>query len=365
MTLVKEIISFLEDLAPPALQESYDNSGLLTGRPEQEVSGILISLDCTEKVVEEAVLNKCNLIISHHPVIFRGLKSLTGKNYVERTVIQAIRNDIALYAIHTNLDNVTNGVNRRIAERMGLKNVRILSPKNDNLMKIISFVPRENTIEVLTALNRAGAGHIGNYENCSFRVTGTGTFQPNEEANPHIGKKGKPEEVTEDRLELIFPSHLKNKIVRSLKDAHPYEEVAYYLQSLENENQNTGSGMIGELEEELKPKEFLEYLKKQMNLNTIKFTTAYKGMIRNVAVCGGAGSFLLTTAKTHNADVLVSSDFKYHEFFDAEEKLMIADIGHYESEVFTKDLIYEALSENFTNFALHLSKVVTNPISYF
>src|SRR5690606_34132191 len=226
---VSEVTQYLESLAPRADQESYDNSGLLTGNPEQEITGILITLDCIETIVEEAIQKKCNLIIAHHPIIFKGLKKITGSNYVERTVLKAIKNDIAIYAIHTNLDNVHTGVNMKIAEKIGLKNLKILAPKSNTLTKLVTFIPKGNAQEVLDALHKAGAGQIGDYKNCSFSVTGTGTLMPTEKTNPYIGKALKQEQVEEDRVEVIFPAHLEGKMVQALKKAHPYEEAAYYL----------------------------------------------------------------------------------------------------------------------------------------
>jgi dinuclear metal center YbgI/SA1388 family protein len=365
MSKIKDVVTFLEQWAPPGLQESYDNSGLLTGDPETEITGVLISLDCTEEVVKEAVEKGCNLIISHHPIIFRGLKSLTGKNYVERTVIKAIRETIGIYAIHTNLDHVIHGVNAKIAEKLELQDARILVPKSDQLKKLVCFVPKKDTNKVLKALYDAGAGSIGNYSHCSFRTKGTGTFKPNESANPHIGTHGETEEVNENRIELIFPSHVEFTLINTMKKVHPYEEVAYYVSRLDNENQEIGAGMIGSLSEAVRPEEFLQYVKDKMNTGTIRYTTGFQGPITRVALCGGAGSFLLSKAIQAGAHAFITGDFKYHEFFDAEDRIMIADIGHYESEVYTKDLIYEVLSEKFTNFALRLSKVVTNPVSYF
>jgi dinuclear metal center YbgI/SA1388 family protein len=362
---IKQIINCLESFAPIPLQESYDNSGLITGDAEDELKGALISLDVTEAVVEEAINKNCNLIIAHHPIIFKGLKKLTGKNYVERVVIKAIRNHIAIYAIHTNLDNVQKGVNKKIADKIGLLNTRILATKKNLLQKLVTFVPVSHTIELLKALSEAGAGNIGNYKNCSFRVLGTGTFEPNEDANPTIGEKNKLEEVQEDRIEVIFPAHSESKILTALKMAHPYEEVAYYLHNLVNENQEVGSGMIGELSSPMEATDFLNLLKEKMQLKTLKITSLLDNPIRKIALCGGAGSFLLPQAIASGADVFISSDFKYHDFFDAENKIIIADIGHYESEVFTKDLIYELLNKYFTNIALNLSETVTNPISYF
>lgn len=365
MAKIKDITDLLESIAPRAYQEDYDNAGLITGSPSQEVKGILCTLDCVESIIDEAIAKNCNLIVAHHPIVFRGLKQFNGKNYVERTIIKAIRNDIAIYAIHTNLDSVHTGVNKKIANKIGLENTRILDPKPSTLTKLEVFIPIDSTDKVLKALHEAGAGNIGNYSNCSFRVVGTGTFKPNEQANPTIGKQNKQEYVEENKVEVIFPSHMEGSILSALKKAHPYEEVAYYLQSLKNKNQEVGSGMIGELINPVSEQEFLAHLKKSMNLNTIKYTSINNKSIKRVAICGGAGSFLLQVAKSAGADAFVSSDFKYHEFFDAEEKLMIADIGHYESEVFTKELLGAFISENFPNIATYLSEVNTNPVKYF
>jgi dinuclear metal center YbgI/SA1388 family protein len=363
--LLKEITQYLEKLAPLSYQESYDNAGLITGSPEWEVTGILISLDATEAVVEEAITQSCNLIVAHHPIVFKGLKKLTGANYVERTVLKAIKNDIAMYAIHTNLDNVKGGVNYKIAEKLGLQQVKILSPKKQILQKLVTFVPVGNTNQVLAALYEAGAGNIGNYAGCSFRTSGTGTFTPNEEANPHIGKQNKPEEVAEERIEIIMPSYLSGKILQALRNAHPYEEVAYYLTSLENSYQDIGAGILGELPQPMEEMAFLTYLKTQMQLSVIKYTALRCRPVQRVALCGGAGIFLLPEAIKQGADVFVTADVKYHEYFDADKKVVLADIGHYESEVFTKELIYTYLSQKFTNIALILSNTVTNPIFYF
>lgn len=361
---ISDITSHLESFAPPAYQESYDNSGLLTGQPDQEVSGVLIALDCTEAVVEEAIERGCNLIVAHHPIIFKGLRKLTGSNYVERTVIRAIRNGIGIYAIHTNLDNVHTGVNKRICDKIGLVNTLVLSPRMQTLTKLVTFIPGEHAGTVLTALYAAGAGQIGNYENCSFAVEGMGTFMPNEIANPAIGERRVQETVAEKRVEVIFPSYLQSRVLNALMHEHPYEEVAYYLSKLDNTNQEVGSGMIGELETALEPLEFLKRLKSSMDLKLIRHTRLFNEPVKKVAVCGGAGSFLLPQAQRAGAQVYVSSDFKYHEFFDAEDRIVIADIGHYESEVFTKDLLAEVLTKKFPTFAINFSRTVTNPISY-
>lgn len=361
---IKDVITILESWAPRSYQESYDNSGLLVGNPDTPVTAALVSLDCTEQVVEEASSLGCNLIVSHHPIIFKGIKSLTGKSYVERTVMSAIRKDIALLAAHTNLDNVHSGVNRAIADKLELKDARILSPRRDTLSKLVTFAPEKHVQPVLAALHKAGAGQIGHYKDCSFRVMGTGSFRPDQLAKPSIGVAGQMEEVLESRIEVIFDTHATREILTALRSAHPYEEVAYYLTRVDNENQDVGAGMIGELATPEEPIAFLKRLKRVMNVKVVRHTPLIGRSIKKVALCGGSGSFLIPEALRHQADVFISADLKYHEFFDAEGKIVLADIGHYESEQFTKDLILAVLRENFTTFASHFSKTVTNPISY-
>jgi len=361
---IQQVTSHLENLAPLAYQESYDNAGLITGNPQAEVTGIVVTLDCTEAVIQEAIDSGCNLIIAHHPIVFKGLKKITGSNYVERAIIMAIKHDIAIYAIHTNLDSAHTGVNRKICEKIGLKNLKILAPSKNTLSKLVAFVPKENTQTVLNALHEAGAGQIGNYKNCSFSLEGTGTFMPAEEADPYIGAALQQEYVTENRVEVIFPAHLERKVLRALRDSHPYEEVAYYVTALTNENQEVGAGMIGEFDTPLEPLAFLKGLKNSMDLKVIRHTPLMNKPVKKVAVCGGAGSFLLPKAIQAGAQAFVSADFKYHEFFDADNKIVIADIGHYESEVFTKELLKEVLIKKFPTFAINFSKTVTNPISY-
>ncbi|MBC8109843.1 MAG: Nif3-like dinuclear metal center hexameric protein, partial [Verrucomicrobia bacterium] len=325
---IKHIIQFLDRFAPPVYQESYDNAGLITGNSEQNCSAALLTLDVTEAVIDEAISKNCNLIIAHHPIIFKGMKKINGSNQVERCVIKAIKNDIAIFASHTNLDAMKNGVNFKIAEKIGLQAVSVLAPKPQTLSKLVTFVPIENTPAVLQALHAAGAGNIGNYSECSFEVTGTGSFKPNAEANPFIGKAGELEKVPENRLELIFPSYLKNALLSALRSAHPYEEVAYYISNVENENQEVGSGAIGKLPEAIPTIDFMLYLKQKMNVNVIRHTALVKEKVQNIAVCGGTGSFLLSHAIRKKADVFISADFKYHEFFNAENQIIIADIGH-------------------------------------
>ena len=361
---IQDVISYLEALAPPAYQESYDNATLICGDRKAEVCGVLCTLDCTEEVVAEAISLGANLIVAHHPIVFKGLKSLTGRNYVERTVLRAIKNDIAIYAIHTNLDHISMGVNKRICDRLGLTQTKILQPKKQILNKLVFFVPVADKDKVLDAVFEAGAGQIGEYKDCSFQVEGMGTYTPSENANPHIGQRGVPQYEKETRIEVILPAFQSSRIISAMKKAHPYEEVAYYLSVLENENQEVGAGMIGSLEKQMNELDFLDFLKEKMNLKVFKHTELKNKPVNKVAVCGGAGIFLLSDAKRAGADVFVTSDVKYHEFFDAEGQLIICDIGHYESEIFTKELLGELLSQNFPNIALYLTKVVTNPTSY-
>jgi dinuclear metal center YbgI/SA1388 family protein len=359
------LTAYLESLAPLAYQEDYDNSGLIVGQPDQEVNQALISLDCTEAVVDEAIAKDCQVIISHHPIVFRGLKKFNGKTYVERVVEKAIRNQIAIYAIHTNLDNVMNGVNERICETLGLENCRILAPKNGLLKKLVTYVPSDKAEQVRNALFHAGAGNIGNYSECSFNADGTGTFKGNEDSTPYVGEPGIRHHEDEVRIETIYPANLESKLLMALFLAHPYEEVAYDLYELTNQHQQVGSGMIGELEEPMDEEEFLFEIKEKMHTHVIRHTALTGKSVKRVAVCGGAGGFLLKQAIAAGADFFVTADYKYHEFFDAEGKIVIADIGHFESEQFTQQLLYEIIRKKFANFAVRLTEINTNPVKYF
>jgi dinuclear metal center YbgI/SA1388 family protein len=305
------------------------------------------------------------MVIAHHPIIFSGLKSLTGKNYIERTILKAIKNDIAIYAIHTNLDNYIHGVNEEIGRRIGLKNLEILAPKKGSLIKMVVYCPLSSTEQVKRALFDSGAGNIGNYSECSFKSSGEGTYKGNEESNPSFGEKGIQNQEKEDRIEVLISKHHLNKSISALLDAHPYEEVAYDLIPILNSNKTEGAGMIGELSEPMETKKFLTHLKKSFDLGIIRHTKLVNQQIKTVAYCGGSGSFLLKNALSKKADIYITGDFKYHEFFDAEDKIIIADIGHYESEQYTKNLIHDYLTKKFPKFAVHLTETSTNPINYF
>ncbi len=365
MPLLHQIIHELETFAPLPYQEHYDNSGLLTGNPSMEITGAILTLDCIEASIDEAIAKNCNLIIAHHPIIFSGLKRLTGKTYIERTIIKAIQHQIAIYACHTNLDNVRAGVNKKIADKIGLVNTSILSPKKSLLKKIVTFVPSSHAEQVRHQLCEAGAGHIGNYDHCSFTLEGTGTFRGNENTNPYLGEKGKLSYEKEQRLELIYEALHEHQILNALKQTHPYEEVAYDIYNLDNQYQNVGSGMIGELKNPMSEMAFLTHLKAIFNLKMIKHTPFLNKTIKKVALCGGSGSFLLKQAINSKSDIYISSDFKYHEYFDAEKHLLIADIGHYESEQFTPEIFYEIISKKFPTFATYLTEIQTNPVNYF
>jgi dinuclear metal center YbgI/SA1388 family protein len=363
--LVKDVTNYLESFAPLDLQESYDNAGLLVGNDASEVTGILICLDSTEAVIDEALKNNCNLVVAHHPILFSGLKKLNGKNYVERTVIKAIQNNIAIYAAHTNLDNILHGVNEKICRQIGLTNYRILSSKSNLLKKLVTFCPVEHAEKVRNALFASGCGQIGNYDECSFNAEGTGTFRGGENTNPFAGEKGKRHSEKEIRIETIFESHKESNVIHALMHAHPYEEVAYDIYPLTNKYQDVGSGMIGELETPMNEPDFLRHLKSVMKTGCIRHTKFSGKQVATVAVCGGSGSFLLNDAIRQEADVFVTADFKYHQFFDADGQTVIADIGHYESEQYTKELLHDLLVNNFSTFAVRLSEVDTNPVKYF
>jgi len=362
---LKNITRFLEETAPLSLQETYDNSGLLTGNQQMEITGILVTLDSTEEIIEEAISKKCNLVIAHHPVIFSGLKKLNGKDYVERTVIKAIKNDIAVYAMHTNLDNVSHGVNSMICKKLGLKDTQILETKSGLLRKLVTFVPVVHLQQVREALFAAGAGQIGNYDSCSFNIAGTGTFRGNESSQPFAGGQGEFHEEPETRIETIYEIHREEEILVALKKSHPYEEVAYDCFSLRNSHPKTGAGITGLLPEEMEEQDFLSMIKESMKTACIRHTKLPGKTVSKVAVAGGSGSFLLKAAIASGAQFFVTADFKYHQFFDADNRIVIADIGHYESEQFTKELIYGFLIEKFPTFAIHLSEINTNPIKYF
>ncbi|MEO8413670.1 MAG: Nif3-like dinuclear metal center hexameric protein [Ginsengibacter sp.] len=362
---INEVIRCLENFAPSSLQEDYDNAGLLIGTGITECTGIITTLDITESVIAEAVQKKCNLVVAHHPIIFKGLKKLNGKNYVERSVIAAIQNNIAIYAIHTNLDNVANGVNKKIAQKLHLQNTKVLFPKEGTLRKLVTFAPQQSAEDVRNALFRAGAGTLGRYSECSFNTEGMGTFNAGEGADPFVGKIGERHKETETRIEVIFPENLLHNVLQNLEEAHPYEEVAYDIYALGNTRNDVGSGLTGDLAEPVSEEELLLKLKTEFGLTIIRHTSFLHKKIIKLALCGGAGSFLISAAKAAGAGAYITSDVKYHEFFDADSSIFLADIGHYESEQFTIDLLADILQQKFPNFAVLKTEIKTNPVNYY
>jgi dinuclear metal center YbgI/SA1388 family protein len=362
---IAQIVNFLESIAPLHLQESYDNAGLITGQSDWNCSGVLCTLDCIEETITEAIDKKCNLIVAHHPIVFSGLKKINGANYVERTIIKAIKNDIAIYAIHTNLDNVISGVNGVIANKLGLQNRAVLLPKSNQLKKLITYVPLEFLDKVREAIFEAGAGEIGAYSECSFSSLGTGTFKAGSTSNPFVGEKGQRHQEEEYRLEVVLPSHLSHSVLDAVKKVHPYEEVAYDIISLANIHQEIGSGLVGELSEAVDEQVFLQGVKEVFGVPTIRHTALLGRKIKRVALCGGSGSFLINNALGSKADIFLTADMKYHQFFDADAKLVITDIGHFEIEQFTTEFLQAEIAKKFPNFAVLKTAVNTNPVRYF
>ncbi len=364
--LVKDITATIEEEAPALYQESYDNAGIQVGNPEAEVTAVLLSLDVTEAVLEEAMQRGCNMIVCHHPVIFSGIKKLMGRNYVERIVLKAIKNDITIYTAHTNLDNMYHGVNAKIAEKLGLKDIRILEPKSNILSKLYTYAPLHVADKVRDALFAAGAGQVGNYKESSFNARGVGTFKPGANTNPAIGQaNGAREDVEEVKIEVLVEKHNEGNVLRALFENHIYEEVAYELIPLSNSNQQIGAGMVGTLPVAMDEADFLAVVKKQMRAECIRHTVLKGKKVEKVAFCGGSGSFLLPHAIRAKADIFITGDYKYHQFFDAEEKIIIADIGHYESEQYTPEIFETILKRKFPTFAILLSNINTNPVKYF
>ncbi|WP_010250657.1 Nif3-like dinuclear metal center hexameric protein [Myroides injenensis] len=361
---IKEIIPVLEELAPLAYAEDFDNVGLLVGSYDLEVTGILVCHDALEEVVEEAIDKKCNFIICFHPILFNGLKSITGKNYVERSIVKAIKNDIAIYAIHTALDNHQEGVNKIFCNTLGIKNCKILIPKQNYVYKLVTFVPINDLVKVRKSLFEAGAGAIGNYDHCSFISNGKGSFRGNQNSNPVIGEPFKEEVVEEVKLEVTFEKHLQQKVLANLFNSHPYEEVAYEIYLLENKLQNVGMGMIGELEEEMDEQAFLKMVKEKTQTGGIRHSKFLNKKIKRVAVLGGSGAFAIKNAIGQKADAYITADLKYHDYYLAENQIVLADIGHFESERYIKNYIVDYLSKKLTTFAVILSTVNTNPVNY-
>jgi dinuclear metal center YbgI/SA1388 family protein len=362
---LSEIISILNEMAPLAYAEDFDNVGLLLGNEKDIISGILVCHDALEIVINEAIAKKCNLVVCFHPILFSGLKKITGKNYVERALLKAIKNDIAIYAVHTALDNHKNGVNKIFCDALGLNNTKVLIPKDNFIKKLVTYTQPSNAETLRNSLFNAGAGTIGNYENCSFNSNGTGTFKGTENSNPVIGNQFEFREESEIKIEVTFEKHIETNILRALFSNHLYEEVAYEIYALENKHQNIGLGMIGEFETAISENDFLQLVKQKMLCGGIRHSNFTHNKIKKVAVLGGSGSYAIKNAINAGADAYLTADLKYHQFYEAENKLLLADIGHFESERYTKNYIVDYLKEKITNFAIILSEENTNPVQYF
>lgn len=361
---IKEIVSALERFAPLPLQDGFDNAGLQIGLTDAETTGALLCLDVTEPVLDEAIAAGYNLVISHHPLIFKGYKSITGKDYVERCILKAIKNDIAIYSAHTNLDNAPGGVNFKIAEKIGLTNVHILDEKENSLVKLVTFVPSAHAETVRKALFSAGCGNIGNYDSCSYNLEGEGTFRAQEGTRPFCGTIGELHHEAEVRIETILPIYKKGEAIKALIAAHPYEEPAYDVYPLQNSWSQAGAGVIGELETPETELEFLKRIKRTFEVGCLKHNKLSGRLIQKVALCGGAGSFLIPQAIRSEADVFITGEIRYHDYFGRENDILLAEIGHYESEQYTKEIFYSIIRDLFPNIALQLSKINTNPIKY-
>ncbi|MBY0485859.1 MAG: Nif3-like dinuclear metal center hexameric protein [Flavobacteriaceae bacterium] len=361
---IKEILTILEEMAPLAYAEDFDNVGLLVGNQDDDATGVLVCHDALENVIDEAIAKNCNLVVCFHPILFSGLKKITGKNYVERSILKAIKNDIAIYAVHTALDNHKNGVNKIFCDALGLKNTKVLVPKPNFIQKLVTYTIPENVEQVRNALFDAGAGKIGNYEDCSFNSKGIGTYMGNENSNPEIGERFEFVEAPEIKIEVTFEKHLQSKILKALFSNHVYEEVAYEIYDLQNTHQNIGLGMIGSLETPMSETEFLTFVKDKMQCGGIRHSTFLNKSVQKVAVLGGSGSFAIKNAIQAGVDVFLTSDLKYHNFYESENQIVLADIGHFESERYTKNYIVDFLKEKITNFAIVLSEENTNPVKY-
>jgi len=361
---IKEIIKELERLASLSLQESYDNSGVQIGDVEQPASGALLCLDVTEEVLDEAIDTGCNLIISHHPLVFKPFKSLTGNTYVERCLIKACKNDIVIYSAHTNLDNAVGGLNYHLAEKFGLEDVRVLCPQKDSLVKLVTFIPEQAAEKLRKALFKAGAGHIGNYSSCSFNSEGLGTFLAMENSHPYCGEIGKLHIEKEIRIETVFPAYLKSSVITALLSVHPYEEPVYDIYKIENEWEQAGSGIIGNLPEWEDELIFLQRIKDILHLERLLHSSLNGRKLQTVAICGGKGNFLIEQAIASGADIFITGEAKYNDFFDVENRILLAVTGHYESEVCAKDIFFHLLSKKFPTFAVQNSMINSNPIKY-
>lgn len=361
---IAQIIGAIEEFAPIPLQDNFDNSGVQTGDISQKAKGVLLCLDITEEVIDEALELDCNLIISHHPLLFHPIKTLTGKTYIERCIIKACKNDVVIYSAHTNIDNAPGGLNFYLAEKIGLQNIRILKPQKDGLLKLVTFVPTEQADRVRLALFNAGAGQTGNYDFCSFNLSGQGTFRAGEDTHPFIGEKGEIHQEEEIRIEVILPHYRKAAVAHALLMTHPYEEPVFDFYTLNNEWNQVGSGVVGELPSEESEESFLQKIKFAFQTQCLKHSPYTGRPIREVAICGGSGAFLIKDAIAYGADIFITGEAKYNDYYEVEDKILLAVLGHYETEVYTKELFFDIISKKIPNFVVHFSNINTNPVNY-
>jgi dinuclear metal center YbgI/SA1388 family protein len=361
---LSELCSYLDNAVPLSFQEGYDNSGLQVGLPEREITAALITLDVTEKVIDEAIQKGCDIVISHHPLIFSSIKKIAGRSATDRILFKAIKNDIAVYSSHTNLDMISEGVSRKMAQKLGLQNIKVLKPLKGKLIKLVVYIPEDHIEKVREAVFNAGAGFIGNYDRCGFNVSGTGSFRAGEGTNPYKGEKGKDHIEKEIRFETVVFSHLKEKVVNALLEAHPYEEVAYDIYSLENDNIDYGLGCTGDLGEPLSGNDFLSLVSSVFDSRGIRYSGQTGKTVKKIALCGGAGASLLNDAVSSGADVYVTGDIKYHTWFEADDRILLVDCGHFESEKFSTEILYDLIVKKFPKFAVRFSETNTNPINY-
>jgi len=348
---IKEVILHLERKFPLYWQEEYDNCGVQCGDKEQEITGALVCFNFSEKAIEEAIARNANLIISHHPLIFKGLQKIEPTSPTGRMIFKAIQHKLVLYSMHTNIDNGIEGGNWLFAKKLGLKELKVLAPKEALFRKLVFYAPNGEEVPIIDALFTAGCGAVGNYINCSFRAEGKGTFQPLKSANPFIGQADVTEMVDEVRVEMIFPKAIQQKVIKTLYRHHPYEEPAFDIFALENSISQIGLGSIGTLPQSMRAEYFFDVMKKELNIEYFRISGKTDRTIQKVAVCGGSGSSFIRTAFAAGADIFITGDVKYHDFFSVDNQMIIADIGHFEGESFIKEIIYNELKENFSNFA--------------
>jgi dinuclear metal center YbgI/SA1388 family protein len=361
---LKDLCYYLDSAVPLSFQEDYDNSGLQVGLPEREITSAIITIDVTEEVLNEAISEKCDIIISHHPLIFNGIKKITGRTFTERIINKAVKHDIAIYSSHTNLDIFNTGVSRKMAEKLALREIKVLSPLKNRLLKLVTYIPESHLKIVSEAIFEAGAGVTGNYDRCAFTTTGTGSFRGNEFSRPFVGEAGKMHFEKEIRFETVLFSHLKERVIRTLLEIHPYEEVAYDIYMLDNDNGEVGLGCVGQLSDPIGAGDFLNLVASVFESKGLRYSKPVSESVRKVALCGGSGISLLNVAVASGADVFITADIKYHNFFDADNKILLVDVGHFESEKFSTEILYDLIIKKFPKFAVRFSETNTNPINY-